>query len=505
MQVSSIQIQNVRSLVSSPTIALGNITVLVGPNNAGKSSIIRSLHTIQQSSEFGLADIRDGAAESVISMELTDIYNFETMGQANNTGQGRYTVTFSRAAGSPVRHFVPTHGQGAFSIGELPAREPHHFVVPYLSKRKTAGFAEDVRAENSLAVNSTLHYLAAKLSRIANPQFPGNEIYRDACQNILGFVVTAIPSQNGQQAGVYLPSRSAVPIQQMGEGVPHIVGLLADLALSEGKLFLIEELENDLHPAALKEILKLIVNSSTKNQFVISTHSHIVVTFLAALPTTKVYEVTAKKGELPANATVREVGRTVGERTELLGALGYSLADFDLAEGWLILEEASAERIIRQYLIPMFAPGLGRFRTLSAKGVDRVEPVFEDFRRMTLYAHLEERYRNSTWVRVDNDEAGTRVTAALKRAYAGWDESRFGQFPSDHFERFYPTAFAESVEQTLQITDRAARRDAKADLLDRVLHWLAEDENRAREALAKSAAPVIDQLREIEVIALRRS
>jgi hypothetical protein len=57
----------------------------------------------------------------------------------------------------------------------------------------------------------------------------------------------------------------------MGEGIPHLLGLINDLCLAENKLFLIEEPENDIHPKALKRLLDLIIQKSQSNQFVIST------------------------------------------------------------------------------------------------------------------------------------------------------------------------------------------------------------------------------------------
>ena len=50
-------------------------------------------------------------------------------------------------------------------------------------------------------------------------------------------------------------------------------------------------------------------------------------------------------------------------REDLLAHLGHELYDYGLYDGWLILEEASAETIIKDYLINWFVPALaGRLR-----------------------------------------------------------------------------------------------------------------------------------------------
>jgi AAA domain, putative AbiEii toxin, Type IV TA system len=375
---------------------------------------------------------------------------------------------------------------------------PRHFVVPYLSKRKTTYYQEDVKSESVNRVSVDMSNLAAKLSRVATPGFPNHESYREACEAILGFMVSAIPSQNGQRPGVYLPDRQAIPIEQMGEGVPNIVGLLADLALSEGKLILIEEPENDIHPQALKALLDLIIESSKSNQFVVSTHSNIVVRHLAAAENSRLYNVTSDLGKLPPIATIRSVEPTIEARLEVLRELGYTFSDFDLWDGWLILEESSAERIIRDYLIPWFAPKLSRVRTLAVNGVNQIKPTFDDFHRLVRFTHLEEAYRDAAWVRVDGDRIGSEIIAQLKNSYSSWKPDRFGCFSKAQFEQYYPVEFTEQIKGALAHADKKVRREAKRKLLDNVRAWLDEDELRGQKALEQSAAEIITDLKLIE-------
>ncbi|HKB59210.1 MAG TPA: AAA family ATPase [Gallionellaceae bacterium] len=395
------------------------------------------------------------------------------------------------------------HGQSSHALKQLSNMEPDHFVVPYLSKRKAATYQEDVRSDNALRVQSDLSFLAAKLSRLSNPEFPGHEQYRNTCKQILGFVVSTVPSANGQRPGIYLPDRKPLFIDQMGEGVPNIVGLLADLALSRNKIFLIEEPENDLHPKALKALLDLIIESSKHNQFVISTHSNIVVRHLASADNSKLHSVTNKQVAMPPEAAIAEVEPTVEARLQLLRDLGYSFSDFDLWDGWLLLEESSAERIIRDYLIPWFAPKLTRIRTLAAGGIDEVEPTFNDFHRLVRFTHLEEAYRNSTWVRVDGDEPGTKTINALKEKYSTWQPDRFACFGNSQFEHYYPAIFSVKVDDALSKIDKRERREAKRQLLNEVRAWLDEDEARGKTALEQSAAEVIADLKQIESQAVK--
>lgn len=162
------------------------------------------------------------------------------------------------------------------------------------------------------------------------------------------------------------------------------------------------------------------------------------------------------------------------------------------------MEEASAERIIRDYLIPWFAPTLTRVRTISAAGAGNVEPTFEDFHRLARFTHLEPAYRDAAWVRVDGDPPGKAIAARLRERYRTWSPDRFATFSEPAFEMYYPEAFRARAEAALAEPGKRARREAKAELLNAVREWMDDDVGRAREALAVSARPVIDDLCTIE-------
>lgn len=498
MRVTSLELQNFRSFESMGPIPLDQVNVLIGHNNSGKTSILKALHIIQANSGNIYPDVRVGNINAQVTIGLADIQKIVHWGEVTGSGALKIIVnTSDRLNGNISLNFTGSPG-GNYNLGLLPNIVPNHFIVPYLSKRKTANYHEDVRMSNALQVSTGMEYLSAKLARIANPEFPGYMSYSKTCKAILGFVVTAIPSANGQRPGAYLPNGEPIFIDQMGEGVPNIVALLAELALAEGKLFLIEEPENDIHPQALKALLELIVESSKSNQFVVSTHSNIVVRHLAASANSKLYNITSELGKMPPVATIRAVEPTVDARLEVLRELGYSFSDFDLWDGWLILEESSAERIIREYLIPWFAPKLARLRTLAVGGVSQVEPTFDDFHRLVRFTHLEEAYRDAAWVRIDGDSDGSKIITRLQERYSSWKPDRFGCFSKAQFEHYYPGEFAEQTKEVLAYSDKSIRRDAKRKLLDNVRTWLDEDEQRGRKALEKSAADVIADLRLIE-------
>lgn len=499
VRVKALEISNYRAFESVGPLEFGRINVLVGANNGGKSSLLHALHLLQQGSSWSPSDVRIGSqAGASINVVLSDVAGHPILWKPQ-MGQSDVSVTLNIGGGLSTGVNWGPNTSGGF--GQFPAEEPNHFVVPYFSRRKASGYNEDVRLRNAIAVDPSFHNLAARLARLGNPDFPSHEKYSDACREILGFVVTAIPSANGQQPGVYVSRDETIRVEAMGEGVPNIVGLLADLALAEGKLLLVEEVENDLHPTALKALLRLIVESSEVdgNQFVVSTHSNIVARHLASTADSRLFYVRTEGRGLPPLSVVNEVGPDPNARMAVLRDLGYELNDFNLWDGWIFLEESSAERIIRDHLIIWFAPQLAqRVRTMAADGNSGVEPAFDDFHRLIRFTHLEPAYRDRAWVLIDGDQGGLEIVARLRERYSGtWDLTRFRTFSQTNFEAYYPDRFDEARTAALAEPDKQARREKKRLLLEEVRTWIAGSPDEAKAEFEQSAAEVVAILRDI--------
>lgn len=488
--------------MDSGKINLSAINVITGANNSGKSTLLRALHALQRGGELSGKDVRFGAFTCKIDVVITGVINTPQWSDAQSPAIVEHSITLATIDHKSIQTTWQKTTNGAISVDKT-ARElqniaPNHLIIPYFSRRKTAGFNEDVREQAANAILPHMTNLSAQLSRFANPHFPDYQQYASTCEAILGFVVTAIPSLNGQRPGAYLPNRESIDIDYMGEGVPNIVQLLVHLASSDNKLFLIEEPENDIHPKALRALLDLIIKSSERNQFVISTHSNIVVSHLCSQQNSLLLRVQSETGTLPYESKVEAIESTPSARLQVLNDLGYSLADLGLWSGYLILEESSAEFVIRNYLIPFFAPELQRIRTISAGGVNNVEPTFSDLNRLALFLHLEPVYDSKTWVIVDGDDAGINTVQKLTDKYKSWPQGSFAHFSEPMFEKYYPSQFSNQINEVLAISAADKRRKSKEALLRQVIEWLDEDNVRAKNALNESARDVIEHLLRIQ-------
>ncbi|MFZ3192300.1 MAG: AAA family ATPase [Moraxellaceae bacterium] len=498
MKVLTLHIQNFRSFTNSEEIQLSEINVITGKNNSGKTSVLKALMLMQSNSLDFTLDARKNTQTSNIKIKIEGITPNSQTNRSRHIFQIKKTPSSNKLE-TELRSFNDDERLSNQILGfSFTSSEPNHVIIPFLSKRKASNYDQNVNESLSAAVSENMTNLAARLTRISNPSFPSYSYYAKACTEILGFILTNIPSPSGQQAGIYLKDGSYLPVDQMGEGVPNIAYLLSHLATAKNKIFLIEEPENDLHPKALKALLDLIVKSSEDNQFIISTHSNIVVQHLGAAENSKLFKTSIVPESEPPESKIEEIPANPDDRIAVLEELGYSFADFNLWDGWLILEESSAERIIRDFLIPWFVPKLRGIRTLAAGGINDVEPKLNDLQRLVVYTHLQPVYRNRTWVRVDNDSVGQKIRTDLNSKFKEWPNDRIRCFDQEQFEYFYPDNFSERIRTTLAISDLKQKREAKRNLLNDVVAWLHENEDDGRESLRISADSIIQDLKEIE-------
>jgi AAA domain len=74
MRITTLKLCDFRSFVEMDPIELGRINVFLGPNNAGKSSLLRAICTLQGGVPPVDADIRLGANRSVVEIGLGGVH-----------------------------------------------------------------------------------------------------------------------------------------------------------------------------------------------------------------------------------------------------------------------------------------------------------------------------------------------------------------------------------------------------------------------------------------------
>lgn len=516
MWISKLSLENIRGFVGDENVIAPsrNINLIVGQNNSGKSTILNAIYFLQNNLSLTLDDIRKDKELGNILLTLENVPNHFNGNKSFHKECHPFVVFRFNKINTEVMGFIPSLGvenpssepikDNHSKFFYIQSSEPYNLIYSHLSKRKVSYGDESVKSEYKNKVTGDYRYLNSKIDGLCSSSLPQGEDFRKICKDVLHFPISTVATDNnsgGKEPVLELSPTSKIPITKMGEGVTSLLGLFVDLCVAENKVFLIEEPENDIHPKALKALLELIIKKSENNQFFISTHSNIVTKYLGSRKGSKVFKVSMSFGEnrLPISE-IEEVENEPVARLRLLEDLGYEPFDFGQWKAWLILEESSAEVIIRDFLIPTFVPELkDKLRTYSAGSRDEVKPRFNDFRNLFVFIHLEESYKNRAWVLIDGGDKEKEIIDEMKKTFSksGWHSENFQQLKHHDFENYYPETFNDEVSHILSLTDKNEKRTQKRNLIEKVKQWIKDNPKQAEMEFAKSGKEIISILRKI--------
>lgn len=514
MWLKTIQLKNIKSFADTGELNLSKtINVFVGPNNSGKSTILRSTYTLQgqenqgeEGRRFVVEGVRAGSDEGSVRLVFSEPEKRYFPQLPVDFDMQSWIPEFVLSGGrnrfvASMRKNNPSTELGSCAQPVFAQREPDNFIYPYFSRRKPPGFDLVVNGQNEKIVEETFAHLPCKIDRLSNPYHHGHKAFAEICWSSLGLRISTAAYQNGKHAGLTLEDGTFLPVDWMGEGTLGVLAMLSHLCIAKGKLFLIEEPENDVHPSALKTLLEFIVTKSQDNQFVVSTHSNIVLKVLGGAPNAKVFALNMKLPEpnyIPTS-TCAEIQPSPEARLRVLEHMGYEPSDLYLYDAYLLLEESTAERLIRDFMVPYIFPRLqGKLRTISAGGVSEVEPRFQDFYRLFVYLHTTAQYMNRGWVAVDAGAEGEAVISRLRDKFKSWSPTQFRCFEAKEFEAYYPEKFKAQATEILSLPKGLERQLHKGKLAEEVTGWCVAHPNEAKNWFTKSATDVVGLLTEIE-------
>lgn len=265
MALKSISIRGYRGFKSRGSVSFSvpdgkegsGLTIITGPNNAGKSSILECLRARNgdQAPSFSA-----GARHSSIGFVEID-YEFS---------HGEESVR-SLQKGSSEANRIGIRGKEKIFV--LPSRRA---FSPYFGKNV---FTRDVQINNSPLPAQRSSLLSGFEYRLFN--ILGDEAKRKIFDSHLAEVLGFSPewaidqSEQGQYFLKFFSADNAHSSDGMGEGIVSIFAIIDSLydAVDEGDIVVIDEPELSLHPALQKRLARLIRRLSSKRQIVISTHS----------------------------------------------------------------------------------------------------------------------------------------------------------------------------------------------------------------------------------------
>jgi putative ATP-dependent endonuclease of OLD family len=329
MRLVSFSVQNYRSIRKANKIKVGRSTVLVGPNNEGKSNILRALVTAMEVLTTSIGIYGPGAVRTQFrALGLRRAYQWEedypiSLQDSEPNGVSKLSLEFSldpeeiedfrREVKSNLNGLLPislelgrertkfsVHKKGRWAKAlSLKANEIAKFIAKriefeYIQAVRTAESAE--RVVNSLiqkqlrAVEKLPQYQAA-LQTISQLQKP---VLEALSRDVYGTIVTFLPAIKSvtfeiaeQQRSLALRSSARTIIddgtptdlQHKGDGVQSLAAIAlmrhASALGGPGKSYVIaiEEPESHLHPRAMHVLRGVIDELAESYQVVITTHS----------------------------------------------------------------------------------------------------------------------------------------------------------------------------------------------------------------------------------------
>jgi predicted ATPase len=376
--ITSLRIANFKA-AASVTVPLGPITVLIGPNDSGKSTILQALMALSRAADkahlgpeqllgcpLAVAPTNQDASSNIeISAEGTipsgvtpqERYQYNVAISARNKAIVSESITWN---GRQLIRNTPGQGTSLSMkvFGTIAAGSQPHTILSELTGDRDLDDPDRPQFEavaNDLG--ATLIRLdsraIAKPSRLGDPLLDdgtglvgivdelltsglgddkiarANEVIRKLTPHVKSVAAKLHPT-GGKELHFALCSGAVIPASQMSDGVVLAVALaLVSLGMGTRRV-LIEEPENGLHPRQLRVIADTIRSIAIEHgtQVVLTTHSPLLLNHFGA-------EETLLVTRTDAGMSVRPMSKTQSFdelATEMsLGELWYNVGDSDLA------------------------------------------------------------------------------------------------------------------------------------------------------------------------------
>jgi len=321
MNLVAFSVKNYRSIQSTPRLVLSELTVLVGPNNEGKSNLLSALVcalTLAQDRNVGLRRTLLGNSayeyERDFPVGLRDATTkastrFELEFELDTADQSAFkTLIGSKLNGTlPIQITIDKDGGIAFAVKkqgpvQKTLTEKRGQIAKFIAERLQFQYIEAVRdeAKSQRIVESMVSRALATLE--GNPEYQQalkaiEEAERPVLQQVSSLVLESLKPFIGslnsvstvvsreqrtramrRSAEILLDDGTLTPLSQKGDGVKSLVAIALAKTSAEGTagdknlILAIEEPEAHLHSGAVHTLRALLEDIAKKRQVIISTH-----------------------------------------------------------------------------------------------------------------------------------------------------------------------------------------------------------------------------------------
>lgn len=328
MKLKSFSISNYRSIKTTEKIEITNYNVLIGPNNEGKSNILKGLVTALSLATTGdYKQSRRGGGFSRNYSFSEDRYNwfrdipYEKRDKEDTKTKFTLEFDFSpvekglfkKEIGSTLKTTLSLKLQLAYKLSDC----TYEIIMPGKAKKtfsanqdKIAAFIKDridfqyipcIRTEDlvyqvidqllqrALENNPSYSKALEKLQQIQTPIL--QQIQQESLLTIKDFIPEvksiSIEKNNSfrefnRRPNIQIDDGTITSIEEKGDGIKSLIAIsLMRYAVSNSTnknlIILIEEPESHLHPKAIHGLRQVLIDLSQKYQIIASSHSQLLI------------------------------------------------------------------------------------------------------------------------------------------------------------------------------------------------------------------------------------
>jgi predicted ATPase len=393
-----------RLVIASPNGSVGSgLTVLVGANNSGKSTIVESFDALARASQNGVVSFSEGRRNREYVGGLTI---------SLHRSDGQLSTVTSLNAGSESQ-FSTLEGSEAYSfdVTTIPSRRQFnpYFSRQFSSSRNWGSSAGDFsRTQTRDGFTGRLFELQRSPDRL--------KIFNGLLERVLGRPVSWAIDLN-DQGSYYLQfteGKTSHSSEGLGEGLISLLFILDALHDSTpDSLMVIDEPELSLHPQYLHRLALVIAEYAATRQIVYATHAPGLVSWehiANGAVVARVHKADAQSViSQPTRSTFDRVGR-LRRNTNQPHTLGIEANEvFFLEDGIVLLEGQEDVVYLPRVLEDLGLPPIENVFGWGAGGAENAPALlrlFEElgFKRVVLV--------------LDNDKAS--LAADLEREHSGY-------------------------------------------------------------------------------------
>ena len=363
MKLIGFSAKNYRSISTAYKLPLTDYTVIVGPNNEGKSNILKALGlalTLLTGNKYNRLKRIGMSSYSSRSIERFD-YDWErdfpiNLQPTDLTGRSEFTCEFELTLDEfeefkqKTKINLTTNLKAKISIGKEEVKfdflmngkgkaalnQKRIEIFQLINDKLLLQYIPAIRT-SELAINIVDNLLERELSTLENnPEFIEvvkvinklqqpiiRKIAKSLKESISSFIpdVKSISIKNRENVGrlisascrVYINDGIETDLQFKGDGVISLtaISLLQHFSkqgsLNKGLILLLEEPESHLHPKAIHNLKKVIYEISKVNQVIVTTHSPIIIERLHIK-----HNILVQNGKASPAETINEIRDSLG-------------------------------------------------------------------------------------------------------------------------------------------------------------------------------------------------